>query len=102
MSSGYGLLEGVAQYKHVWKTLDAAREASSYPHDIEMDDSIDAAIALGRVVEEVSITLAKKAKERETFTSTNVSKAIDELCSSRKRLERLIESSRTSTVGDNR
>ena len=96
MSSGHGLLEGVAQYKHVWKTLDAAREASSFPHDIEMDDSIDAAIALGRVVEEVSSTLAKKAKEREKITSVNVNKAIGELYESRKRLEKLIETSRTT------
>ena len=90
MSGCHGLLEGVASYKHVWKMLDAAREASSYPHEIEMDDSIDAAIALGRVVDEVAGTLAKKAQQRERFTAANITQAIDDLRNSRQRLEALV------------
>ena len=93
------MLEGVASYKHVWKMLDAAREACSYPHEIEMDDSIDAAIALGRVVDEVAGTLAKKAQQRETFTAANVAHAVAELRNSRQRLEALVTASTGPTGG---
>ena len=99
MSLGHGLLEGVASYKHVWKTLDAAREASSFPQDIELDDSIDAAMAFERVIHEVSSTLSKKAKQREPFTAMHVDKAIKDLQESRKRLEALSDevASRTTS-----
>ena len=98
LGHGHGLLEGVSSYKHVWKTLDAAREASSFPHDIELDDSIDAAMAFERVIQEVSSTLSKKAKQREPFVAMNVDKILADLQASRNRLETLSEKVASQTT----
>ena len=82
-----GLLEGVNKFKHVWKTLDAVRETGSLPHNIEMDDSIDAAIASFRVIDDTIAILSKKSEQRDKFAMTDIDNIISDLKNSTAKLQ---------------
>ena len=88
-----GLLENINKFKHVYKTLDAMRETSGILHSaaLEMGESIDCAITVDKVSEDIIGILNEKTQQQKQLSVMDVSKAIEELKNSAVKLQCILD-----------
>jgi hypothetical protein len=88
-----GLLENIDKFKHVYKTLDAMREASGILHAdaLEMGESIDSAITLDKIADEVFEILEEKVEKTEKIDPVQISNAVTVLKESASKLQSILD-----------